>query len=651
MSLYVNPYFARATEQMAEVARYVQTFGSGALAMLDDQVWDRPLVLRSSRGAGKTSIMRMFTVESLLWVHHNSKSNDGVYAELQRRQVLGDEGIRKLGAVVSLDRDYRSLFDLQLSNEGAQSLFLRLLDSRILIAMMKAALALRGRHFPNDVGQFSLTGGDDPRVGAKIAKLGGPTGDGILERARETEHEVLRVLDALVASDIAGKLDGHSELYSLHALGHGISVNGARIDAQPLVMFDDGHKLEARQRRLLLDQLASRELGIARWYAERFEALSDQELLSALGEEGRDHVLLVVDDVARKGSNTNRRFSRGRHEKVLEEIARRRAAMQLASYADESQDFLSLIETDEDPASDERAAAMLEAARSRARATSDGDSRYDAWFESVEMKSGWDAIVSYGELSVLIARDQRRQPGLFGDDLGAEDLAQQSKADIRLGAALAIANQFRLPFYGGPETIIRLASHNVQQLLDICGELFSEMLVDISVGRRPLLELHRQHRVIRQASEKYWESIPRTVPHGRDVQALVREIIAIARTEAEKPTMPYPPGVTGTALLMAERAQLLDPDYRKRTPGADRLFAALASAVAHNVITADLDYSVKGNRYMVLYLNRLLSPRFYLPLNYGAFRERRLSDMIGWIQKLPQRGHSRPLEMNEALPL
>jgi hypothetical protein len=100
--------------------------------------------------------------------------------------------------------------------------------------------------------------------------------------------------------------------------------------------------------------------------------------------------------------------------------------------------------------------------------------------------------------------------------------------------------------------------------------------------------------------------------------------------------MPYPPGVTGTALLMGERNALLDPEYRRHIPGAERLFAALGAAVASNILNADLDYSVKNQRFMVLYLNRLLCPRFGLPLGYGGFRERRLSVMLGWMQKLPR---------------
>jgi hypothetical protein len=56
----------------------------------------------------------------------------------------------------------------------------------------------------------------------------------------------------------------------------------------------------------------------------------------------------------------------------------------------------------------------------------------------------------------------------------------------------------------------------------------------------------------------------------------------------------------------------------------------LAGAIANNLLYADVDKSVKGGRWMVLYLNRLLLPRFSLPLSHGNFRERSLEVIIKW---------------------
>jgi hypothetical protein len=46
-----------------------------------------------------------------------------------------------------------------------------------------------------------------------------------------------------------------------------------------------------------------------------------------------------------------------------------------------------------------------------------------------------------------------------------------------------------------------------------------------------------------------------------------------------------------------------------------------------------LDHKNKGERWLVLYLNRLLCLRFGLPLGYGGWRPRRLNQLGAWIDK------------------
>lgn len=638
MSVYVNPFYARASEQQRDVHQFVSTFGAGALDMLPEPIWDRLVLLRSSPGAGKTSLMRLFTVESLEWARSRTKHSDAIHSELRDVGAIGDDAPLKLGVLIDLDQDYRSLLDLPLSAEAGRRLFLRLLDVRVIVGTLRAALSLRGREFPRDVAEVRITPQDgNSRVTAMIERMGGPGGDGLLLYASETERTVLRLLDALLASDVDEFPDGHNELYALSILSDSeISVEGVTVQAQPLVMFDDGHRLDRGQRDALLDELAARRTNVARWYAERFEALSDQELLADVGAEGRDVELVDLDSIARHGSKDGRRFQRGRHDRVLSDIARRRAASPLLTYAQEHQEFLALLDDDRDGLlTAESRAAIINVVETRVLDLARGDERYATWIEAARNLAGYDAAVRWRELEILILRDQDRQRGLFSESLDEKDFAERTSSSLHEAASLMLSAEFRLPYYGGPQMVQRLGSHNAHQFLNVCGDLFAEMLVDVSLGRTPMLSLNRQNRVLRDASERLWESIPRTVPNGRDVQALVGEIVAIAREENAKPKVPYPPGVTGTALLMGERSVLLDTAYRQRTPGAERLFAALAAAVSHNVLSAELDYSVKNNRYMVLYLNRLLCPRFGLPLGYGSFREKRLQTMLGWMQKLP----------------
>ncbi|MDE2822498.1 MAG: hypothetical protein OXK79_03220, partial [Chloroflexota bacterium] len=418
---------------------------------------------------------------------------------------------------------------------------------------------------------------------------------------------------------------------------------------QPLLMFDDGHELASRQRRALLDNLRRRRPGVGRWYSERFEAMSNQELMQGFGIDGRDLIEIDIDDIVRNGAG--RRFTAGQHNKILSYIALRRAAPILTTYAQESQPFFGFLQSPSAAPLPDEFPSLHNALRTRVLEASGSDARYRMWVEEADLLTGRDASVRWRELEFLIARDKRGQQGLFGEPLTGGDLSDRSSSALRDAAALSVANEFGLPYYAGQERLLQLGSHNVEQFLNLCGALFEDLLVDISLGRKPTLTAVRQDKILRRASEEYWESIARTVPNGRDVRAIVAEIVRIAVEENNKPNMPYPPGVTGTALLMSDRERLLDIDYRDRNASAARLFAALASAVAYNVITADLNYSVKGNQYMVLYLNRLLCPRFGLPLGRGAFRERKLSQMLTWVEDLPDSGHRDPYEVENLLGL
>jgi len=43
-----------------------------------------------------------------------------------------------------------------------------------------------------------------------------------------------------------------------------------------------------------------------------------------------------------------------------------------------------------------------------------------------------------------------------------------------------------------------------------------------------------------------------------------------------------------------------------------------------------LDHRGQGENLMVLYLNRLLCVRYDLPLHYGGYRRRKLTELAAW---------------------
>jgi hypothetical protein len=646
MRTYQNPFRARASEQQGDDWGFVRNFGSGMLDLVPETAWDRPLVLRSAPGGGKTSLMRLFTIESLELVHERADDVPMLARRLKEHGALDDRGPTRLGVLLNLERDYRSLLDLAAAPEAALRLFFRLLDARVVVAVMRAALRRADLPFPAACEQFELKL-DLAQDGVEEAaeRLGGTTGDALLSSARAAEREILSPLDSLRPVEHA-PTRGPAALDSLRVLSAaGIAVSGSNVDLLPLVMLDDGHELGASQREALLERLRDRSLGVARWYSERFEALSTEELMVG-GIEGRDFELVELEAPHRRAA---RQF---RWAPVMKDAANLRADRALVRYTNAEQEFCQLLEVDPDTMLGERAGQVLADLRRRLGELADGRERYERWVEEVSAVDGYEGAVRMRELEILIRSDEgRAQQELFDTPLDEKQLERRSTSALREAARLFLSREFRVPYYAGPDMMARLGSYNMEQFLALCGDLFEQMLAEVTLGRRPRLSPGEQDAVVRRASERLWREIPRRVPHGRDVIRLIEAIAALSQRDTFRDTAPYPPGPNGTALLMEERAQLVDDGFRAKLPGSERLFHALGSAVANNVLSVELEYSVKNRRVMVIYLNRLLCPRFNLPLQRGNFRERRLDVMCNWMIEPRHGAHEPGLEVAEPEPL
>lgn len=623
MRAYRNPFRVRAAEQTGEAIAFLRNFSPGALEFVPEAIWDRPFLLRSAPGGGKTSLMKLFTVSSLSTANSHRSEFSPLVSELERLGALGATAPTHLGVLLNLNRDYQSLLDLHLDQEIRIRLFFRLLDARILLAVMRAALAAAGRSDPADIELVPLEGLADVELAASA--LGGLDGKALWEAAQKSEREVLAPLDALLPAPVAVASGLASpELHSLRLLSHTrLRVAGREIAQRPLVMLDDGHALAPDQREALLAGLADRTLQVARWYSERIEALSNEELLLD-STEGRDFVELQIEP--RAGDKRGRKL-----EKVLRDVSNRRASTALQDYANVQQRFVDLIKVPDSELLGGREEEILRTLRERVVDLAAGRQRYDAWLDSVEGESGYDGAVGLRALEILISADlENQQRDLFDPPLGVDEL-ERRKGRIQAVAPHFLAREFELPFYVGPQRFAQLASYNMDQYLRLTGDLFDLMLAEVTLRRSPRLSAVNQEKIARRASERFWREAPARVRHGSLVRRFAQAILSLAQSETFRDTAPYAPGVTGVALLMSDRERLLEPAARNGIEGAEELFLAIGAGVAKNIFAVELDYAVKNQRVMVIYLNRLFCPRFGLPLGRGGFRERRLEVMASWM--------------------
>jgi hypothetical protein len=82
---------------------------------------------------------------------------------------------------------------------------------------------------------------------------------------------------------------------------------------------------------------------------------------------------------------------------------------------------------------------------------------------------------------------------------------------------------------------------------------------------------------------------------------------------------------------MEDRDHLMDSKYLSKRPHHALVAQVIADSIANNLMEPYLDYKCKGERWMVLYLNRLLCPKHWLPLHYGGFKEKSLDEVYRWL--------------------
>ncbi len=87
-----NPFRLRTSENIESDATFLRLFEPGLLDVLPSEgLWDQVQVIRSAPGGGKTSLLRLFTPQSLLALHANHASDE--FKELhQRARVMGAVG-------------------------------------------------------------------------------------------------------------------------------------------------------------------------------------------------------------------------------------------------------------------------------------------------------------------------------------------------------------------------------------------------------------------------------------------------------------------------------------------------------------------------------------------------------------------------------
>ena len=216
--------------------------------------------------------MRLFTPTAACVLHAQRAVDD--YKELYQSMhelVVGDEGPRPLGVMLPCGRTYATLADLDCDDAKRTRLLFALLDARILVAALRAAVKIARLDYPGDLGRLLLA----PAMAIDVPSgLHVPcTGAEAHAWATQLEASVCDAIDSFGPIEEAA-LEGHGRILSLSLVNaDSITIDAHRVAEHVLILLDDVHKLAPKQRGALIEDIMAQRASVGVWVAERFESL------------------------------------------------------------------------------------------------------------------------------------------------------------------------------------------------------------------------------------------------------------------------------------------------------------------------------------------------------------------------------------------
>ena len=621
-----NPFRIQTSEQSSTQEDFLSLFGSEVLEVLPrDGLWDRLVILEAAPGAGKSTILRLFTPEVLREVHRNRtrQENLEVINHLENLGAISLDGLQVIGTAVSCRGQYAAIDDLVLTPAEKIRWFFGLLDARVTLLTLKSLCTFADLQFPDDLSRLMIN-----PVGVATDTARSPdNGLNLYEEAARREDRLATAIDSLTSQDV-DKDAFCTELRSLRLFSASrFELSGVNLPQICLTMFDDVQDLTPWQQGALIKDLENRDVRTGRWIARRLDVLSIDELLPSGGKDGRDYECKRIEDWARE--------HRARFERLLEGIANRRIRKTNLGVSS----FASLLDGQLASRAEVTRVKVAETAERDAVLSAHGDEiAYMDWIsatkaeETDESSSHLQNAARWRALEILTNRHRRKKGDQrLNQPWSSTDLLRERGSDVMTAAELLVTIAHDLPFYYGFPRLSGLASANVEQFLRLSGAVFDRLLMLQVIGRRNNISATEQDSITRYLAKAAIQSLPRDVPDGQDVQRLVNAIGTFAKDVTTRDSASYSPGVLGVGLKQSQFSDLLDPDTVRERPELGRLRNVLKASIAHNILEARGPKMVKGDVWMVFYLNRLLCPAFDLPVVSSQFQGIGLSDMLTWL--------------------
>jgi hypothetical protein len=156
-----NPFRLRASKRSVHDEQFVRLFAAGALDLLNDadEPWSGVVFLRSAPGGGKTTLLRLLTPGPLRKVFRMQDDTDirPTRDALIKAGAVTADGPAILGVMIGFTNEYRDLDEVGDGGARSTGVFRALVNARIVLATLRAALERSEKSYPDDLGQIRAT--------------------------------------------------------------------------------------------------------------------------------------------------------------------------------------------------------------------------------------------------------------------------------------------------------------------------------------------------------------------------------------------------------------------------------------------------------------------------------------------------------------
>lgn len=623
-----NAFKIRAADApIIETSQFLQLYCPLLLEQLqhDDLFVPKLIVVRGSPGSGKSSLLRLFEIDTLLAVHGRSSqpSDQDLVERLTELGVLSESGPKVLGIYIQCDSSLRDTANLSSTQSGLR-LFNTLLDTRILMLFLRAVRRLVDSQclvLPENCTLEPLPSDEaPPNLLSQRCSL-----SELEKRCLAIENDFGLLLNSFPDDPLPPSIQPHARVYSLNYIGLQLQKNPTFTDLVPVVMLDDVQELYPEQRQHLRDEFMRRR-SIPRWLAARTHVFGLEELISVEGaQNGREYREISLDDIFRERPSAFPKFAAN----VVHRRLQHTDSVQQVSIAD----FKDLLRPPPDSIPPHVSQKVIENMIERVSEVRRGSSlQTKLEIAAAAMSSGnhtafEDLLALEKEMIGFERQANREQRDLFPDEVPEVSNGKTAEA-----AQLFLTRRLQSPYYGGFDTLVNVASGNVEQLLSTCAPLVDRMIYRTELDRDKAISAREQEESLKRSADEYYNALENKHRRGSAIKQFVDNLGRFCEEVTYRPNAPIAPGVNGFGLTRQELAQIAGAETLSREAQIFR--EVLTNAVAGNVFSVRLTKQGQaGSEKIVFYLNRILCVRFRLPLNYGGWQRMSVPLLVRMMRK------------------